>query len=243
MESFMTNKKRLRFLFFTLALIFSLFSIQRDEKLKTDISRECLITSVFAKENNYGDPKKLMSPNNQIDPKKLLNDALTTMGRATSYHARAEILIGKQKATIEGDFGVGKVDFTILRFDGKQTKHIIVHADAFISSDNGKTWEKDVNSNGAGLSNLVTAPVSPNLKLADQGPVKIINTEMIEGSSTTHVQVQAQSPVDIWIGDDSKLGKVVRKIHLVASADDTGNLDTTVIYSNFDQPLNIKIPK
>ena len=178
----------------------------------------------------------------------LLNEALDNMGKVNGYHALADLTINRQnagsklKAQIEGDFGVGTSAYTTVGFDGKQTKIIAIGSDAYVTSDGGKTWHKNVNQNAADLSQMVTGPVNPRLKLADQGAVRTIGTEDVAGTSTTHLRVAAKSPVDVWIANDAQAGKVIRKVHLTITSDDGIDFDTTVIYSDFNKQLDIKAP-
>lgn len=170
-----------------------------------------------------------------------LRAALASMAKLTSYHAKAVVLIGKQKALLEGDWGVGKVGFNLQRMDGKKTTNIVIGSAAFVSSDGGKTWAKEPPDLSVLLSNMVTAPISPAMRLADRGAVKSLGEEMIEGVKTSHLQLQAASPVDIWVADDAKFGKVVRKIHIIIKAED-GEFDATVIYGAYNQPVQIVAP-
>lgn len=172
---------------------------------------------------------------------QLLAKAMETMGQLTSYHAKALLVISQQTANIEGDFGVGVVRFDTKRVDGKFNRSIVVGSNAYVSADGGKTWKNDNPQTPVLLSRLITAPLSVGPKIAT-GPVKEVGKEDIEGVATTHVQVQVKSPVDVWIADDAKLGKVVRKIHIITTADD-GVVDTTVIYSALNQPVNIVAPQ
>ncbi len=92
------------------------------------------------------------------------------------------------------------------------------------------------------LSQMVTGPVDPSIKLADQGTVKIIGTEDIDGTSATRLLVAAKSPVDVWIADEPRVGKVIRKIRLIITSDEGIDFDTTIIYSDFNKRLDIHAP-
>lgn len=179
---------------------------------------------------------------------KLLNEALGNMGKAISYHAKADLTINGRKtgsglkAHIEGDFGARTSAYTAVGFDGKETKIIVIGSDTYTTSDGGKTWHKNVNRDVAMLSEMVTGPVDPRLKLAEQGVVKVISTEDVDGTSTTRLQVAAKSPVDVWIVNDPQVGKMIRKIRLIITSDDGIDFDATVVYSDFDKQLDIKAP-
>lgn len=178
----------------------------------------------------------------------LLNEALSNMGKATSYHAKAELTVrnpqdgGSPKAHIEGDFGAGVLAYTVVGFDAKETKIVVIGSDTYATTDGGKTWHKNVNRDVAALSQIIVGPVDPRLKLADQGVVKTIGPENVAGALTTRLQVAAKSPVDVWIADDPRAGKVVRKIRLMTTSDDGIDFDTTVVYGDFNKRLDIKAP-
>lgn len=178
----------------------------------------------------------------------LLREALENMGKVTGYHAKADLALSKHQksgragARIEGDFGVGRLAYTTVGFDGKRTQVIVIRQDVYTLSEGGGNWVKGVKQGSAELSLLVTGPVNPQYKLAEQGEVKIIGREEVDGTPTTHLVVQAASPVDVWVADDPQVGKVVRKIHLISTSDDGMDFDTTVIYSDFNKPIDVKAP-
>jgi hypothetical protein len=171
----------------------------------------------------------------------MLDSALENMGKLTSYHAVADLLIGEQKARIDGDFAVGKVAFTVDRVDGGHSKNIVIGRDGWVSSDGGSNWQKDTSEAGLGLSTMVTAPVSPNMGLTTQGSISLVGTEDVDGTPTTHLRVEAKSPVDLWISDEPNVGRVVRRIHLFTTAQDN-DINTTVTYSDFNTPVVIETP-
>lgn len=178
----------------------------------------------------------------------LLKEALGNMGRVTSYHARAELAADKRQkaarpgAHVEGDFGAGLLAYRTLGFDGQQRVVIVIGRDVYTSSDGGRKWYKNTHQGAADLSRVITAPVNPHSKLAEQGEVKILGTEEVAGTSTTHLLVDADSPVDVWVADDGRAGKVIRKIRLTITSDDGIGFDATIIYSDFNKPINIKAP-
>lgn len=179
---------------------------------------------------------------------ELLNEALKNMGKATSYYAKADLTIpgrdtgGERKARIEGNFGGNIGAYAVLGFDGKQTKIILIGSDTYTTSDVSATWSKNVNRDVAGLAQMITAAVDPRSKLTDQGAVKVIGTEDVDGTMTTRLQVAAKAPIDVWIVDGPRIGKVIRKIRLVMTSDDGIDFDATIVYSDFNKPLHIKAP-
>ncbi|MDQ3650401.1 MAG: hypothetical protein M3458_09060 [Acidobacteriota bacterium] len=118
----------------------------------------------------------------------------------------------------------------------------MIGSDTYTTSDGGETWYRNVNRDVAMLSQMVTGPVDPSIKLADQGTVKIIGTEDIDGTSATRLLVAAKSPVDVWIADEPRVGKVIRKIRLIITSDEGIDFDTTIIYSDFNKRLDIHAP-
>lgn len=179
---------------------------------------------------------------------KLLNEALGSMRKVVSYHAKADLTIdgqkidNRRKAHIEGDFGAHGGAYTVVGFDGKQTKIIVIGSNTYTTSDGGETWYRNVNRDVAMLSQIVTGPVDPSIKLADQGTVKIIGTEDVDGTSATRLLVAAKSPVDVWIADEPRVGKVIRKIRLIITSDEGIDFDTTIIHSDFNKRLDIHAP-
>lgn len=178
--------------------------------------------------------------NTQTDAKALLKEAFENSRQATSYHAQTELDIKGNKAYIEGDFGVGVVSFTVERVDGKQSDHIFANKTSFINPGNG--WAKDPNNLSAQLSLFVTTPLSPNLDAVAQGSVAFVGKEEIEGETTLHLQIQSKYPIDIWVGDDPNLGAVVRKISMTIE-DNDNSYQVTTIYSDYNEPLDIKAPE
>lgn len=176
-------------------------------------------------------------------PQQRLGTALATMRKVTSYHAKADLIINKKNAHIDGDWGAGAVVFDLKRGDGQLTRNVIIeNAGAWTSSDAGKTWQKHPQPQLLALQTmLVSGALSPSLKLAERGPIKIVGDEDIEGTMTTHIQIVDKSPVDVWVYADKALGKVVRKVHVTFAADD-GDIDATVIYSALNKPVTIKPP-
>jgi hypothetical protein len=178
----------------------------------------------------------------------LLKEALGNMGRVTSYHALAELAArkhrraGRPRAHIEGDFGTSLLAYGTLGFDGQQKEVIVIGRDVYTSSDGGKSWSKSTHQGAADLSQVITAPVNPHSKLEEQGEVRVLGTEQIAGTSTTHLRVEAVSPVDVWIIDDVRAGKVIRQIRLTITSDDGMDFDATIIYSDFNKPIEVKAP-
>ena len=176
-------------------------------------------------------------------PQQQLAAALATMSKVNSYHAKADLVIAKKKAHIDGDWGQGAVAFDLERADGQRSRNIIIQgAGAWTSGDGGKTWQKHPQPQVLAMQTvLISGSLSPSLKLAERGPLKVIGTEDVEGVKTTHLQIADKSPVDIWVSDDATLGKIVRKVHVTYAADD-GDIESGVIYSALNKPVQIKPP-
>ncbi len=180
-------------------------------------------------------------PTDTTEAKILLMEALTTMRSLKSYHAEAELQTPAGSARIAGDFGVGKVDFTIFRGDGLRTRHIVVGPEGRASSDDGKTWGPDNQQIGAAMSSVITAPLSSSMALADQGTISMDGTETVDGVRIQRVRVMTPSPTTVWIEETPGMGKVVRKISLLVTSND-GQYDTTIRYSELNKPLEIGLP-
>ena len=176
-------------------------------------------------------------------PQQRLGTALAVMSKVTSYHAKADLIINKKNAHIEGDWGSGAVVFDLKKGDGQQSRNIIIqNAGAWTSSDGGKTWQKHPQPQMVAVQTmLVSGALSPSLKLAERGPIKVVGDEDVEGVMTTHIQIVDKSPVDVWVYTDKALGKVIRKVHVTFAAED-GDKDATVIYSALNKPVTIKAP-
>ena len=174
--------------------------------------------------------------------KLLLMEALANMRKVTSYHAEADIRTTAGNAAIIGDFAPGKGDFTIHRADGLRTRSIVIGREARISSDDGKTWRVDTTGAGPGMAAMISAPISPSLRLADQGPVSMAGTETVDGVPARRVTVMTAQPTDVWIADLPGLGPVPVKIHLMVTSRD-GEFFTTTRYSAHNKPLNIRLPQ
>lgn len=190
-------------------------------------------------------PKKAVTPvtkrlNTQTDAKTLLKEAFENSRRATSYHAQTEVEIKGNRAYIEGDFGVGVVSFTVERIDGKQSDHIFANKTSFINTGNG--WVKDPDNLSVQLSLFVTTPLSPDLDATAQGSAAFVGKEEIGDESTIHIQIQSKYPIDVWISDDSNLGTVVRRLSMIID-DKENSYHVTTIYTNYNEPLDIKAPK
>ncbi|HXG67402.1 MAG TPA: hypothetical protein VNO70_20020, partial [Blastocatellia bacterium] len=178
----------------------------------------------------------------QIDPNKLIQETMANMSKVNSYHAKADLILNAQKAQVEGDFGYDRVEFVTRNVDGTRTRTIAIEDESYISTDGGKTWQEDPIKGGQVITDLITGPVGPGMRLAERGPYRVVGVEEVEGASTIHIQAGEQEKLDVWIGEDPKLGKVVRKIHLITETEE-GDVDTTVVYSDFNKPVNVQPPR
>jgi hypothetical protein len=177
--------------------------------------------------------EKTETPAPLPDGRPLLTAVYRDMGRVFSYHASATLEAGGDVATIDGDFGVERVRFTMKRFDGLTLKAKITGKDELISSGTDTVWRRDTAGVGVAMSQMITGPVGPRLALSPGDTVSTIGTEEIEGKSTTHLRLQRASPIDIWVGTDPKAGGVVRRIRL----ETTGMIPgiATITYSDFNK--------
>ncbi len=178
------------------------------------------------------------------DPATMLDTAITNSGKASSVHAKSQIVTGGQTELLEGDFGNAAIKFTITQGNGRKVDVIISgqnSGDIYLSSNGGQSWAKGDPNNVSQSAQLVLTPFSGSTKLSAQGPVSVIGSESVNGVPTSHVQIGGKSPIDVWIGDD-KGKSVVYKIHLV-TIDSTGSdYDVTTVYSNYGATLNIQTP-
>lgn len=178
------------------------------------------------------------------DAATMLDTAIANSSKASSVHAKSQIISGGQTTLLEGDFGNAAVKFTITQGSGQKIDAIVAgpsSSDTYLSSDGGQSWSKGDPNNVAQPAQLVLAPFSASPKLSAQGPVSIIGSETVNGTATSHMQIAARSPIDVWIGDN-KGQQVVYKIH-VLSTDSTGsNYDVTTDYSNYGAALDIQTP-
>ena len=85
------------------------------------------------------------------------------------------------------------------------------------------------------------APFNASPKLSAQGSVSVIGSDTVNGTSTSHMQIAAKSPIDVWIGDN-KGQQVVYKIHVLSTDSVGSNYDVTSEYSNYGAALNIQTP-
>jgi len=179
------------------------------------------------------------------DPQQEFAAATKSMGKVNSYHARVDLLFGKNKARIDGDWGESAVAYDIEQPNGKRVKNILTDAThGWVSEDGGKSWTVDPDPQGtARLSLIVSASLVQLAKYGAGKQVKLMGAETVDGTPTTHLQIVDKSPIDIWVADDAKLGKIIRKIHNIVSTEDIGDIDATIVYSAHNQPVVIKPPK
>jgi hypothetical protein len=173
------------------------------------------------------------------DGRPLLEAAYRNMGRIFSYHALATLETDVGRATIDGDFGVERVRYTMLRFDGVSMRVIIDGKKAYVSAGADSSWSIDTTGGAIDMAQMVTAPAGPKLGLRAGEKVSTIATEEVDGLATTHLRVERAAPIDIWVGVDSALGGVIRRIRMPAGS--AGGV-ATITYSQFNKQYEIVPP-
>lgn len=181
-------------------------------------------------------------------PVAILEQALNNMGRIGGYHVEAVIEIGGGKATLSGDLGVGTLSFK--GDDGRGNKKLRILADKqfFLSTDGGATWKTGADADKQStifLSNIVTGPVEPSLKVWEKGEFKA-EEEKVDGEDLLHVSKEAKGKepaAHFWIVREPKLDNAVfiRKASVTIAADD-GDFPITVTYTKLNEPGEIKAP-
>lgn len=184
--------------------------------------------------------EKTETPAPLPDGRPLLTAVYRTMGRVFSYHANAVLEAGGGTATIDGDFGVEHVRFTMKRFDGLTQQAIIDGKNAYMSSGNDSSWSRDTTGAAVGLAQMITGPVGPRLALSASDTVGTMGPEEIDGNPTTHLRLQRASPIDIWVGTDPKAEGVVRRIRLATDGMAEGTV--TITYSDFNKSFDVAPP-
>ena len=175
-------------------------------------------------------------------PNQLVQSAFETMQKLSSYKAHADLVVGNRRARIEAEVGVGKVALSMLGFDGKRSRNMVTDQESFISTDDGKTWQKDSEKYGILRFNFIGGVLDPSIKLPEQGEWKVVGKETIEGVETLHVRLNAQAPIDLWLAEVAALGRYLRRVHVIVEGND-GEIDNTVTYFDLNQPVKIEVPK
>lgn len=174
------------------------------------------------------------------DGRSMLDAVYRSMGRVYSYHAVAVLEADGDRATIEGDFGVDRIRYTMERFDGEEMRVIVAGKVAYVSSGSDTSWSIDTTGGALAMSQLVTGPAGPRLGVTRDQKVVTIGTEQIDGHTTTHLRVERETPVDVWVGIDPKAGAVVHRVRLPSGAG-PGSM-ATITYSDFNKYIEVHPP-
>lgn len=178
-------------------------------------------------------------------PNQLLRTALLNMSRLTSYHVAAELRAGAAKPTLEGDLGEGTLSLRGNDGRGNIRQRRVAGGKFYISNDDGKSWAEDTEKQATiMLSNLITGPVSPELKIWEKG--EFVATEVTEGGENlllVEKPATGKEPAaQFWLVKDEKLGAIfIRKASMVIAADD-GEFPITVTYTKLNEPVSITAP-
>jgi len=198
------------------------------------------------KKQEAAEPKEAGAEETKLDANELLERATKTMGSMTSYHAAGTITVGKAKATLTGDFGVGMVDMVVKGFDGKTTHRRAVKSGFWISEDAGKTWKEDpAKEMTVTLSSIVTAPIGEDMKPWEQGAFKIIGEEKVGEEDVLHIQKPAEgeaAAMDFWLAAVEGTGLVIRKASLIVAATD-GDFPVVFTYTKLNEAVEIEAPE
>lgn len=188
------------------------------------------------------DPR-LPDPADSAAAVRTMMSGMSGMMNVQSYHAVAELELGKQRGRIEGDFGPIRMDFLVNRLDGVKMRHRVIQGTAWRSADSGRSWQRDTINEGVSASMLVLGPVNPKVRLEKEGRPSVVGFDTIAGTEATHVRIAAMSPIDIWIGPEKAGGPtVIRRIRSAFSVNDVSGY-STVTYSAFNAPLSIVPPE
>ena len=175
------------------------------------------------------------------DGRGLLDAVYKNMGRIYSYHANALLEADGGQATIDGDFGVDRVRFTMQRFDGEQMRVLILDKMAYVSVGSDTSWSVDTTGGALAMSQLITGPAGPKLGVTRDQTVISVGTEQIDGYTTTHLRVERTAPIDIWVGIDSSAGPIVRRIRMPSTSTPGGS--ATITYTDFNKDFQISAPR
>ncbi len=175
-----------------------------------------------------------------------LKSAITNMSGLSSFHVSAEIQIAGNKPTLEGDLGEGTVSFRGNDGKGNIRQRRVVGSKFYISLDDGKTWAEDKEKNSTiFLSNVVTGPISPQVKVWEKAVFKPSEVKLgDEDTLLLEKPAQGKEPAArYWLVKDEKLGGLfIRKVSMTIAADD-GDFPVTVTYTKLGVPVTITAPK
>lgn len=178
----------------------------------------------------------------------VLEQALNNMAKLGSYHVRLEITTGEGKSILEGDLGTGTLDFKGTDAKGVRKRRIVVGGEFFLSLDKGETWKTGEEADRDGtifLSQVVTGPVTPELKIWEKGTFQAEEVTL-DGEALLKVEKPAQGKepaVTFWIAREAQLENAVfiRRASLIIDSQ-VGDLPVTVIYTKLNEPVKIEAP-
>lgn len=188
-------------------------------------------------------------PTPEPPAKIILESAIKNMATLKSYHVEAELDTKAGKATLKGDLGPGTLHFFGQDPQGVRKQRIVANQTFFLSTDEGKTWKTGEEADQDGtifLSQVITGPVSPEIKIWTRGRFQA-KEEKVGGETLLRIEKPAsgKEPASIfWVSKEAGFADAffVRKSTLTIDSE-AGEFPVTVTYTKFNEPVEIKAPE
>ncbi len=193
-------------------------------------------------------PVQGQAPSSRPSANELLGQATNNMAKLGSYHVDVEITTPVGKATLVGDLGTGSLSFKGKDAKDVRKQRILTDKVFYLSLDDGKSWKSGDEADRDGtifLSNVVTGPISPELKVWEKGMFSATK-EAVNGESLLKVEKPAKGKepaVTYWVVREPQLDNAafIRKVQMTLSTG-AGDLPVTVRYTKLNVPVEIKAP-
>lgn len=177
-------------------------------------------------------------------PKEILSRALVNMAAMPNYVVRAELTATDgRKSTMEASLAPGAMHLTMEGFDGRRERRHVSPKGFFISTDEGKTWQEDKDTDtSTGLCRTLQAPLDMTLKVTEKHEYSLAAAEKLDGETLYRFESAADGkpqPPTYWVLM-SRGGPVIRRARISQTFGDL-RTDSLMIYTRIGRDAEIPV--